>query len=86
MDFYIKLIGLKLHLEGDKIKHFLTSFALFFFFLLLSYGAVNSAYLSVACGVGKELFDNYAKKTYFDIEDLVFDIIGVITAFLIVGR
>ena len=86
MDLYIKMLKLKFHCGGDKIAHFLASFVLFFFFLLLSYGALASVYLTILIGIVKELFDNYVKKTYFDIEDLAFDIVGVMTAFLIVGR
>ena len=74
----------------DKVIHFAVCFLItlcvFFFGMTFGYAALGFG-IAVALGFGKELFDKYIKKTYFDWGDIVFDIwggcVGVIVSALV---
>ena len=74
---------MKFHIEGDKILHFIVSFFLYLIIALAFRNLYMAVWIVFAIGIGKELYDNYIQKTYFDLEDLAFDVIGIFLAYLL---
>jgi uncharacterized protein YfiM (DUF2279 family) len=86
--FIIKLI--KAH--KDKVYHFFCSYTVMLTFTavaIIKFGAPVqwSVNFGIACavlvGLAKEFFDLYVKKSKFSVADLVADVLGIVTAILI---
>lgn len=78
-------------LKSDKVLHFAASFIIVALVALTLYGVADLpkvmsivCALGVAfiCGVGKELYDKFIRKTGFDTSDLIADAIGAVLAAL----
>ena len=72
-------LGIDFGINLDKILHFLYSFAIVYV-LKLIIGLPYAITVGVLVGVLKEMYDWKIKETYFDLEDLAFDILGIICA------
>lgn len=78
-------------LKSDKVLHFVCSFVIVALVDLTLYGVADlSKVVSIVCalavaflcGVGKEIFDKYVRKTGFNKQDLMADAIGAVLAAL----
>lgn len=69
---------LKEFLKADRLLHFSTS-AFIFFALMIAFKSYDVGIISsVVIFIGKELYDKYVKKTYFDIIDALASFFGVV--------
>jgi VanZ family protein len=67
----------------DKKKHFVVSLLLMLMLSLVHVPLVWAAAITLVVGVAKEIYDKYCKKTYFDVYDLLADIIGIGVGFIL---
>jgi uncharacterized protein YfiM (DUF2279 family) len=81
---------LKAH--NDKVKHFFCSYTAMLTFTSIAIikwespvaWSINFGIaMAILVGVAKEFFDLYVKKSKFSIADLVADVVGILTAILI---
>ena len=81
---------LKAH--NDKVKHFFCSYTAMLTFTAIAIikwespvaWSINFGIaMAILVGVAKEFYDLYVKKSKFSIADLVADVVGILTAILI---
>jgi uncharacterized protein YfiM (DUF2279 family) len=81
---------LKAH--NDKVKHFFCSYTAMLTFTAIAIikwespvaWSVNfGVAMAILVGVVKEFYDLYVKKSKFSVADLVADVLGIVTAILI---
>lgn len=67
----------------DKLVHWLTCVAIGLFILWLTRSIYWSIAAIVVAGFGKELYDKFVKKTFFDWWDIVADLAAIPIVLLI---
>lgn len=80
----IPYIKLKI-LIGDAQLHFCASFVISAILYLVLHNIRTAFFLTTIIGVAKQLYDNYVKKTYFDMSDFASDVVGAIAGIMAVA-
>jgi hypothetical protein len=74
---------IKQFLQTDKLLHFFVSGWLFFTITLIFNDVVTGGIITSSLFIGKEFYDEYVKKTYFDLIDAGASLLGLIVSMVI---
>ena len=83
--FYDLLTKVGITKAQDKVLHALAGFIVGFAWYLLLPNSIIPVVVVVAVAIGKELYDKYIKKTYFDFFDMFATIAGGFVGIVLAG-